>query len=104
MSDAQPDIASSPAFTFGQFFRGIRHARCGGHGGARLADAFVSAMSCEWDRRMALRPTNPAALPEHHLWTLTKDGHSAEARTRMVPIGLGRPELRFYFRAARRAK
>jgi hypothetical protein len=28
--------------------------------------------------------------------TLTKDGRRAEACTRMVPIGLGRPELRFY--------
>jgi hypothetical protein len=27
---------------------------------------------------------------------VTKDGRRAEARTRMVPIGLGRPELRFY--------
>ncbi len=53
-------------------------------------------MSNDWDRRRALRPANPAALPEHHLWSLTKDGHSAEARTVMVPIGLGRPELRFY--------
>ena len=35
-------------------------------------------------------------IPEHHLWTLTKDGRRAEARTRMVPIGLGRPELVFY--------
>ena len=35
-------------------------------------------------------------IPEHHLWTLTKDGRRAEARTCMVPIGLGRPELRFY--------
>ena len=36
-------------------------------------------MNCEWDRRMAPRPANPAALPEHYLWTLTEDGHSAEA-------------------------
>jgi len=43
-----------------------------------------------------LRPANPAALPEHRLWTLTKDGARAEARTRIVPIGLGRPELIFY--------
>ncbi len=35
-------------------------------------------------------------IPEHHLWTLTKDGRRVEARTRMVPIGLGRPELTFY--------
>ncbi len=96
MSDAQRDIASRPTFTFGQFFGGIRHARCGGHGGARLADAFASATSSEWDCRRALRPAKPAALPECLLWTLTKDGHSAEARTRMIPIGLGRPELRFY--------
>ena len=40
-----------------------------------------------------LRPANPAALPEHRLWTLTKDGARTEARTRIVPIGLGRPEL-----------
>ena len=45
---------------------------------------------------MALCRANPVALPEHHLWTLTTDGHRAEARTRMVPIDLGRPELRFY--------
>ena len=43
-----------------------------------------------------LRPANPAALPEHRLWTLTKDGARAEARTCIVPIGLGRPELIFH--------
>lgn len=53
-------------------------------------------MSSEWDRRMALRLADPDALPEHHLWTLKKGARTAEARTRMVPIGLGRPELRFY--------
>jgi len=53
-------------------------------------------MSSEWDRRLPLRPSDPREIPEHHLWTLTKDGQRAEARTRMVPIGLGRPELTFY--------
>ncbi len=28
-----------------------------------------------------LRPANPAALPEHRLWTLMKDGGRAEARS-----------------------
>jgi hypothetical protein len=53
-------------------------------------------MSSEWDRRLPLRPADPRVIPEHHLWTLAKDGSRAEARTRMVPIGLGRPELRLY--------
>lgn len=35
----------------------------------------------------------PLAIPEHHLWTLHKDGHTVEARTRMTPLG---PELRIY--------
>jgi hypothetical protein len=53
-------------------------------------------MSSEWDRRLPLRPADPREIREHHLWTLTKDGHRAEARTGLVPIGLGRPALRFY--------
>jgi len=53
-------------------------------------------MSSESVRRLPRRPADPREIPEHHLWTLTKDGHRAEARTRMVPIGLGRPELTFY--------
>lgn len=39
------------------------------------------------------RPANPLAIPEHHLWTLRKDGNTIEARTRMTPLG---PELRIY--------
>lgn len=38
---------------------------------------------------------NPKAIPEHRLWRLVKDGKTAEARVRQVPIGL---ELRFYAR------
>jgi hypothetical protein len=39
---------------------------------------------------------NPAAVPEHHLWTLRKpDGRTVEARTRMTPLG---PELRIYYK------
>ena len=37
------------------------------------------------------KPRNPAAIPEHTLWTLRKDVRRVEARTRMTPIG---PELR----------
>ena len=54
-----------------------------------------------YEQRVGLPPSaptisDPREIPEHHLWTLTKDGRRAEARTRMVPIGLGRPELTFY--------
>lgn len=52
-------------------------------------------MSSEFMRRMA-PAWDPPNLPEHHVWTLTKNGRTAEARTRMVPIGDGRPELRIY--------
>jgi len=48
---------------------------------------------------MAVRltsPPNPQHLPEHVLWTMRKGGRIAEARTRMVPIGDGLPELRVY--------
>jgi hypothetical protein len=51
-------------------------------------------VSSEFERRMNLRPADPREIPEHELWTLTKDGRKSVARTRMVPIGLGRPELR----------
>lgn len=37
------------------------------------------------------KPRNPAAIPEHTLWTLRKDVRRVEARTRMTPVG---PELR----------
>jgi len=47
-------------------------------------------------KRIAKPQGDRRLIPEHHLWTLTKDGRRAEARTRMVPIGLGRRELRFY--------
>lgn len=36
---------------------------------------------------------DPRKIPEHSLWTLHKNGRTAEARTRMVPAG---PELRIY--------
>jgi hypothetical protein len=39
---------------------------------------------------------DPRHLTEHHLWTLRKGERTAEARTRIVPIGDGRPELRIY--------
>ncbi|MDP1570377.1 MAG: hypothetical protein Q8L86_10260 [Vicinamibacterales bacterium] len=39
------------------------------------------------------KPRDTRAIPEHVLWTLTKGGRTAEARTRMVPLG---PELRVY--------
>lgn len=45
-------------------------------------------MSVAFSRRV-----DPRAIPEHVLWTLTKDDRRAEARTRMVPLG---PELRVY--------
>jgi len=64
--------------------------RCGIDGRIREG---IRALSSEFEKRMALRPRDPRHLPEHHLWTLTKDGRHAEARTRMVPIGHGRPEL-----------
>jgi hypothetical protein len=35
----------------------------------------------------------PDRIPQHHLWTLWKDGTTVEACTRMVPAG---PELRIY--------
>ena len=55
---------------------------------------LVSAMT-DFMQRIAKPQADPRDIPEHHLWTLTKDGRRAEARTRMVPIGAGRPELRF---------
>jgi hypothetical protein len=39
------------------------------------------------------KPRNPAAIPEHVLWSLRKGERTAEARARMVPLG---PELRIY--------
>jgi hypothetical protein len=42
-------------------------------------------------------PANPQHLPEHVLWTLRKGGRIAEARTRIVPVGEGLPELRIYY-------
>ena len=42
-------------------------------------------------QRIAKPQVDPRQIPEHRLWTLTKDGRRAEARTRMVPIGAGRP-------------
>jgi hypothetical protein len=36
---------------------------------------------------------NPEHIPEHNLWTLTKNGKTAEARVRQVPFGI---ELRIY--------
>lgn len=38
-------------------------------------------------------PRNPDHIPEHNLWTLTKNGKTAEARVRQVPFGI---ELRIY--------
>jgi hypothetical protein len=38
-------------------------------------------------------PRSPDDSPEHNLWTLQKDGRTAEARTRMGQAG---PELRIY--------
>ena len=58
-------------------------------------------------QRIAKPQADPRLIPEHHLWTLTKkDGRRAEARTRVVPIGDGKPELRFYvfFHVARRER
>ena len=54
-------------------------------------------MSHDFMKRIAKPQAKPNHLPEHHLWTLTKDGQRAEVRTRMVPFGLGQPELTFYF-------
>ena len=53
-------------------------------------------MSDDFMQRIAKPQADPRLIPEHHLWTLTKDGRRAEARTRVVPIGDGKPELRFY--------
>lgn len=43
------------------------------------------------------KPRNPEHIPEHHLWTLRKDGKTAEARVRQVQLG---PELRIYYNGA----
>ena len=43
------------------------------------------------------KPRNPEHIPEHSLWVLRKNGKTAEARTRMVPVG---PELRIYYNRA----
>ncbi len=42
------------------------------------------------------KPRDPRNLPEFVLWRMTKDGRVAEARTRIVPLDDGRPEIRFY--------
>jgi hypothetical protein len=39
---------------------------------------------------------NPDHIPEHTLWRMRKGEKSAEARTRIVPLGDGVPELRIY--------
>jgi hypothetical protein len=41
-------------------------------------------------------PANPEHSPERVLWTLRKRGRIAEARTRIVPVRDGVPELRIY--------
>ncbi len=40
--------------------------------------------------------TRSANLPEFVVWRMTKDGRVAEARTRVVPLDDGRPEIRLY--------
>jgi hypothetical protein len=49
----------------------------------------IGAMSVGFSKRPDHR-----AIPEHPLWTLQKGKRTAEARTRMTPLG---PELRIYY-------
>ena len=59
-------------------------------------------MSDDFMKRIAKPQADPRLIPEHHLWTLAKDDRRAEARTRVVPIGEGKPELRGHRAALRR--
>jgi hypothetical protein len=40
------------------------------------------------------KPRDPRKLPEFTLWHMAKDGRAVEARTRIVPLGDGMPEIR----------
>lgn len=42
-------------------------------------------------------PRDPRKLPEYVLWRMTKAGRAVEARTRIVPLGEGAPELRILY-------
>lgn len=65
-----------------------------GHGSAWKARILPILPSCPMISGPLHSPDLAILNPrEHSLWVLTKDGRTAEARTRMVPGG---PELRIY--------